>query len=365
MKRIAIDARIIYTSTGRYVERLIEYLQQIDRAHDYTVLLRKADFDRWQPKAPNFRKLVADHQSFTFGEQIGFARQLRALSPDLVHFTVPQQPMLYRGRRVTTIHDLTAIDFINRREGGFLKRAYKTAVKPQVFRIMLRLIARDSAELITPTAFVRQQLIDRLNADPARTTYTHESAEKLAERGEPMPALSGTDFILYVGTAHLHKNLQRLADAAAGLKDIKLVLAGKPDLFYEQLQKYIADRRYTNVHYLGFVSDSQLAWLYQNAKLYVFPSLSEGFGLPGLEAMSYGVPVAAANATCLPEVYGEAAVYFDPVSVDDIRITLDRLLADPGRLAQLKQAGLAQVRQYSWRRMAEQTLAIYDRALSR
>jgi glycosyltransferase involved in cell wall biosynthesis len=230
---------------------------------------------------------------------------------------------------------------------------------------MLRLIARDSAELITPTKYVRQQLIDRLNADPARTTYTYESAEKLAERGEPMPALAGTDFILYVGTAHLHKNLQRLADAAAGLEDVKLVLAGKPDLFYDQLQKYIADRRYTNVHYLGFVSDSQLAWLYQNAKLYVFPSLSEGFGLPGLEAMSYGVPVAAANASCLPEVYGEAAVYFDPANVDDIRVTLDGLLADPERLAQLKQAGLAQVRRYSWRRMAEQTLAIYDRALSR
>src|ERR1700676_176439 len=110
MKRIAIDARIIYTSTGRYVERLIEYLQELDRVRDYVVLLRKADYDRWQPKAPNFRKLVADHQAFTFGEQIQFARQLRALSPDLVHFTVPQQPMLYRGRRVTTIHDLTAMD---------------------------------------------------------------------------------------------------------------------------------------------------------------------------------------------------------------------------------------------------------------
>jgi len=329
------------------------------------VLLRKADYDRWQPKAANFRKLVADHQSFTFGEQIRFARQLRALAPDLVHFTVPQQPMLYRGRRVTTIHDLTAIDFINRRDGGFLNRIYKTGVKPLVFRVMLRLIAHDSAELITPTEYVRQQLIDRLHADPARTTTTYESAEKLAERAEPMPALAATDFILYVGTAHLHKNLQRLVDAAAGLKDVKLVLAGKPDLFYEQLQTYIAARGYTNIRYLGFVSDAQLSWLYQNTKLYVFPSLSEGFGLPGLEAMGYGVPVAAANASCLPEVYGEAAAYFDPASVDDIRRTLDGLLADPDRLARLKRAGLAHVKQYSWRRMAEQTLAIYDKALSR
>src|ERR1700732_1646115 len=106
MKRIAIDARIIYTSTGCYVERLIKYLQQLDHANEYLVLLRKADYDRWQPKGPNFPKVVAVQPPFTFREQIKFATKLRALRADLVHFTAPHQPIFYRGRRVTTIHDL-------------------------------------------------------------------------------------------------------------------------------------------------------------------------------------------------------------------------------------------------------------------
>ncbi|HEY2135337.1 MAG TPA: glycosyltransferase family 1 protein [Xanthobacteraceae bacterium] len=365
MKRIAIDARIIYTSTGRYVERLIEYLQQLDHDNEYLVLLRQADYDRWHAKAPNFRKVVADHRPYTFGEQIQFAAQLRSLRADLVHFTAPQQPILYRGRHVTTIHDLTTIDFINPRKQSFLKSIYRDRVKPLAFRMLMWVAAHESVEIITPTEYVRQQVIVRLRADPARVTYTYEAAEPLAHSAEPIASLAGSDFILYVGTAHTHKNLPRLLDAAAGLEQVILVLAGKSDYFYEQVQQYIADRGYANIHYLGFVSDSQLAWLYQNAKLYVFPSLSEGFGLPGLEAMVYGVPVASSNATCLPEVYGKAAEYFDPVRVDDIRATLGRLVTDPKRLAEMKQAGLDHAKQYSWRRMAEQTLAVYQKALSR
>src|ERR1700688_1439881 len=143
MKRIAIDARIIYTSTGRYVERLIEYLQQLDHVNEYLELLRQADYDRWQPKAPNFRKVVADHQPYGFGEQRQSAGQLRALRADLVHFTAPQQPMLYRGRRVTTIHDMTSVDFINRRKENFFRSFYRGRVKPLVLRIMMQIIAHD------------------------------------------------------------------------------------------------------------------------------------------------------------------------------------------------------------------------------
>ena len=102
-----------------------------------------------------------------------------------------------------------------------------------------------------------------------------------------------------------------------------------------------------------------------NAALYVFPSLSEGFGLPGLEAMLYGLPVAASRATCLPEVYGDAAEYFDPTSTDDIRSTINRLLSNPHRLAELRLTGLERVKNFSWLRMAEQTLSVYERVLSR
>src|SRR5680860_1383161 len=107
MSRIAIDARIISTSTGRYVERLLTYLQDIDKENEYLVLVKKKDLDYWKPKNKNFKVVEADFQEFRFLEQIGFLKFLNGLDADLVHFTMPHHPILYRRPFVTTIHDLT------------------------------------------------------------------------------------------------------------------------------------------------------------------------------------------------------------------------------------------------------------------
>src|SRR6478735_8523535 len=107
---IAIDARIINSSTGRYVERLLHYLQEIDTVNRYTILVRQKDKDYWQPTANNFTTKVADFADYSFAEQIGFKQLLNELKPDLVHFCMPQQPVLYTGKSVTTIHDLTLLN---------------------------------------------------------------------------------------------------------------------------------------------------------------------------------------------------------------------------------------------------------------
>jgi glycosyltransferase involved in cell wall biosynthesis len=150
-----------------------------------------------------------------------------------------------------------------------------------------------------------------------------------------------------------------------GLDSYKLVLVGKKDYFYSQLEKRSKNKHISNVIFTGFVSDGQLEWLYQNASLYVFPSLSEGFGLPGLEAMSYGTPVASSNATCLPEVYGDAAVYFDPTSVDDMARVISDTLNDKELLAKLRKAGPEHAKKFSWEKMARETLDVYEKALKR
>ena len=225
MRQIAIDARALFTSTGRYVERLIAYLQQIDHDNEYIVLLKQHDYDRWVPTSANFRKLVADHRPFTFQEQIEFAKQLYALRPDLVHFCMPQQPLLYRGLHVTTVHDLTLIDFVGRQKRGIVESFYKHVVKPWVFRRAIHRIVHGSAEVITPTQYVRKQLIDRMRASPDRVTYTHESADLLADQPQPVPSLANTRFVLYVGNAFPYKNVQRLIDAVSDLNGLTLLAA--------------------------------------------------------------------------------------------------------------------------------------------
>lgn len=110
---IAIDARIINSGTGTYVAKLLEYLQQIDQTNHYTVLVRAKDENYWKPTAENFVVKVADFDNYSFAEQVGFKKFLEELNPDLVHFCMPQQPVFWRGKRVTTVHDMMLLKTYN------------------------------------------------------------------------------------------------------------------------------------------------------------------------------------------------------------------------------------------------------------
>jgi glycosyltransferase involved in cell wall biosynthesis len=364
--KIVIDARMLYaTGIGRYAHELLEQLQTLDHTNTYSVIIRPQDRALWQPFAPNFKAIELDAPIYSLAEQTKLARLLRQLNPDLVHFLNFNSPIAYRGRRVTTVHDLTLLDFSVAR-GSVIRRAvYK--LKRVALRFQFRRVLQRSTAIITDTAFVRGQLIARKLAPTKRVTAIHIGLPPLHNH-QPQALAVKTPFLLYVGNFYPYKNLGRLVEALAQLQvnhpDLRLVLVGSEDSFGAELRRVASELKEGSVIFTGFVSDAELAWLYQHAELYVFPSLSEGFGLPGLEAMSYGLPVASSNATCLPEVYGDAAVYFDPTNSGDIARVVGDLLADPKKLAALKNAGLDRVKQYSWRRMAEQTLAVYQKALS-
>lgn len=364
--KIAIDARIIRTSTGRYVERLLHYLQEVDHQNEYVVLLDKKDFDGWQPSAPNFSKVKIDIPNYSFKEQIAFPLLLRKLRVDLVHFTMPQQPLLYTGRSVTTIHDLTLLHFKNYEDNS--KLAYD--LKQYIFGFVVRFAAFKSRAVITPTKYVKQDLIKSLHANPQKITVTYESAENLSPAAaEPVAELNGKQFIMYVGRMDPYKNIRRLIEAHQKLvkaqPNLHLALPGAIDGNVKVLQQWAKDQKFKNVHFLGFVSDGQLRWLMEHTEVYVFPSLSEGFGLPPLEAMTYGAPVASSNATCLPEVNQDAAHYFDPTSVEDIADKICDILENKTLRDGLVREGKKVVAQYSWKRMAEQTLEVYKRALQK
>ena len=115
--------------------------------------------------------------------------------------------------------------------------------------------------------------------------------------------------------------------------------------------------------FTGFVEDQQLRWLYEHCRAYIFPSLSEGFGLPGLEAMRHNAPVVSSNATCLPEVHGPAAHYFDPRDTQDIADKIHDVLTDDALRKDLIAKGATQVTTFSWSRMAKQTLEVFERVL--
>lgn len=364
MKRIVIDARELRTSTGRYIERLIHYLQEVDTdlSHRYIILLKPKDMEGWKPKSKRFKAVACRYEEFGFGEQIGFAWQLFWLRPHLVHFGMTQQPVLYMGKTVTTMHDLTTLRFNNP-----AKNRVVFAVKQWVYERVIKWAAKKSKRIIVPSEFVKDDIAKFTHSNSRKITVTYEAGDIIDAKPEPMPELEDQQFIMYVGRPTPHKNLSRLIEAFAQLKqkhpELKLVLTGKTDSNYKRIAKDVNKAGIPDVIFTDFISDGQLLWLYEHCDAYVFPSLSEGFGLPGVEAMACGAPVVASDATSIPEILGDAAHYFNPLDTDDMAKSINQVLTKPELRKELIKAGKKQAAKYSWRRMAEQTLAVYKQVL--
>jgi glycosyltransferase involved in cell wall biosynthesis len=362
MAHIVIDARIINSSTGRYVERLLTYLQSIEDEHRYTVLVPSKDLDFWNPTDERFTVMAADYDNYSFNEQFGYWRFLKKLTPDLVHFCMPQQPVLYRGKTVTTFHDLTLLKTYNSDKNWFSYR-----VKQFIGRFVFTRVAHKSSAIIVPTDFTGAEVQRYLHVSDKKITRTYEAADVTVGRTRSYE-LPFKQFLLYVGQQPDFKNIRALGDAHQKLlarhPDLGLVLVGRKKADAKSNEAYFAKKGYRNIVFTDFVEDEQRDWLYQHCAAYVFPSLMEGFGLPGLEAMACGAPVVSSNTTCLPEVYGDAAVYFNPHKPDSIARAIDSVISDKALRERLVALGYIQVSKYSWQRMAVKTHDVYTRVLS-
>jgi glycosyltransferase involved in cell wall biosynthesis len=358
---IVIDARIINTSTGTYVQKLVHYLQDIDTKNRYTILVPTKDLDFFKPTNPNFTVKACDFKNYSFAEQTTFKAFLDDLSPDLVHFCMPQQPILYNGKHVTTVHDLTLLQTYNSDKNWLIFHA-----KQLVGRFVFKHIGKTSDHIIVPTQFVKKEYVRFAEIPEEKVTVTYEAADVFPDKLVAYKH-SFKRFILYVGQQSDYKNIRALGDAHQKLlekhPDLGLILVGKKTASHLKNEKYFKSKGYRNIVFTGFLPDEQRDWLFANCAAYVFPSLMEGFGLPALEAMGYGAPVVSSNATCLPEVYEDAAHYFDPKNTDDMARAIDDVLTNKKLRSDLIKKGAKQVKKYSWSRMAKQTHQIYSKVL--
>lgn len=363
MKHILIDARESGSSTGRYIDKLIEYLAKIHPTYKITVMTTRKRHEFMEGIAPKFVVTTTSVKFFTFAEQLRLLKQIKSHKPDLVFFPAVQQPILYRGKTVTTIQDLTTVRFRNP-----AKNRVAFWVKTRVYVWVNKIVARKANHLITPTEFVKDDFARFAHVNSRKITVTHESADKITSKAEPVEELEGKQYIMYIGRPQPHKNLGRLIDAFEVMRqkhpELRLVLAGKKDTLYRRYEKEVRRRGIKNVIFTGFVTEGQLRWLYENTASYVFPSLSEGFGLPPLEAMIHGAPVVSSNATCLPEVNQDAPLYFDPLDVNDMVEKISMMIGDTKLRQKHIARGYAVARSYSWERMARQTLEVFDQVLN-
>ncbi len=358
---IVIDARYINSGTGTYAVKLLDYLQDIDITNRYTILVPQKDISYWQPHNKNFVCKGVNVPMYSFAEQSTLHHILSELKPDLVHFGMPQQPVLYKGKKVTTIFDLTLLRTYNS-DKNWLVYHFKQYIGKFVFKHAIQ----TSEKILTISQHSKNEILTFFHTAPDHIVVTYPSAERHIGKLEPYK-LPYKKFIMYVGQQPDYKNLRRLAAAHQRLltkhPDLGLVFVGRMNEDTKRNQHYYKKCGYKNIHFTGFIPDSQRDWLFTQAAAYIFPSLMEGFGLPPLEAMAYGTPVVSSSASCMPEVLGDAAEYFNPMDTNDMAAAIERVITNPILQEQMIERGFSQVKKYSWHRMAEETHAVYMAAL--
>ena len=366
-KHIVIDARIRPASTGRPVARLLEHLQEIDNDHKYTIILGKKD--NWKPVAKNFSVVYTRFPNFSFNplNQLLYAVQLYRLKADLVYFTLtPQQPLLYFKPFITLTHDLVMLKFA--RAGRLPEWLHRLRMRG--YRLLLWDAHRRAKHVIVPTEYVADAVNKYHLFTNRKTSVMYEATEPPLPGQAIAPPDFPQEFIMYTGSTFPHKNIDRLIMAfellAEQHPELRLVLVGKREYHSNKLERWAKKFPfYDRIVFTGFIPDEELKWYYQNARAYVFPSLNEGFGLPGLEAMAHGCPVVSSNASCLPEVNGDGAHYFDPENVQEMAQKIDEVISSESLRKKLIDKGYENVKRFSWRRFTTQHLGLFKSLLEK
>ncbi len=297
------------------------------------------------------------------GEQTVLPRAVRRSRAELLHNLFTTAPALPGALQVTTIHDLIYRRFPETHHG----------VLSHGLALLVEVSARRSTRVLTPSLATKNDVVESLRVPAGRVDVAHHGPGMPAE-AQPLAEaelrrsldLGEEPIVLTVSAKRRHKNLARLIEAMGGVeRPAVLAIPGYPtDHELELLRRAEEVGAAERVRMLGWVDDRTLDGLYRAAACFVFPSLAEGFGLPVLEAMLRGAPVTCSNTTSLPEVAGDAALYFDPEDVEAIAAAVEQLLADPDLRERLSAAGRERAAGFTWESAAEATLESYDRAVN-
>ncbi len=366
--RIVLDLRIFgpqFGGLGRYNQKMLSLLCVLDQKNHYIVLLKENLLELKLPA--NFEIKIVPYHWYSLKEQLFLPGILRKLKPDLVHFPHFNVPIFYFGKFIVTIHDLIMTKFPSVRTTSLNKFIF--IFKRLAYRLTIFLAVKKAVKIIA---------VSKFTADDIKNYFhlTSKEKEKIAVvyEGLSLDIETATKkinlpekFLLYVGNAYPHKNLEFLIKVfstwQASHSEFALVLVGNKNYFYQRLEKYVQDNFEhikDKIIFAGFVPDELLVNYYQKAQVYIFPSLYEGFGLPPLEAQIHKLPVLSSSSSCLPEILGDSVLYFDPKDEMDCQLQLNKILTDETLRKNLQTKGQEQVKKYSWEKMVKQIINIYQ-----
>jgi len=400
--RIGIDARFFgpkQKGLGRYVQKLVENLEKASRSDlfdtpfckrvyqkgltlEFVIFLRKENWHEYKSNNPNFKKVLADYQWYGLKEQIFMPFKIYQTKIDLMHFPHFNVPIFYFKPFIITIHDLILKRFSTSRASTLSPFLY--LLKNLAYKIVIFSAVKRAKKIIAVSNYTKNDILKYFKIKNVKIKVVYEGVSLQSRprletynlcKGCMFQGTALSSYLLYVGNAYPHKNLERLILAFAKIvnnkqrttnnkySNLQLVLVGELDYFYKRLKNFVINSKLQiqdSVIFADFVPDKKLITLYQNASAYVFPSLYEGFGLPPLEAMAHGLPVVCSNSSCLPEILGKSAVYFNPKNVNDMAKKIQQVLEDEKLQKKIINHGFKVIKKYSWFKMAQEIMKVYS-----
>jgi glycosyltransferase involved in cell wall biosynthesis len=375
---IGIDTRFAVwkrRGIGQYTLNLIENLCKIDNKNQYILYVDREDIEQILPKSTNLAIKKLTPSNYFAWEQILLPKQAAKDELDILHCTGNTAPRFISSKinLVLTLHDVM-----------FLKDKKTVSDSNNLYqrlgRIYRKVSAKSTAQkikkIITVSSFSKQDILSCLpKLSPDSISVTHEAADQIFDTIEYIAAskiveqdfgLIAGGYLLTLGGLDPRKNTKLTIKTFSNLKNEqkikeKLVVVGIPNWQGSEFYQLAYSLGLTDeIIFTDFITQYQLGCLYKCAIVFVYPSLYEGFGIPPLEAMASGTPVITSNVTSIPEIVGDAALQINPTSQAELENAICKLLNDSLLRDDLIKKGLAQSQKFSWRKMAEETLRIYE-----
>lgn len=340
--KIGIDARLWgETGLGRYVRNIIKELTKLDTHNQYVIFMLKRDAETFQPPT-NFRIVVTDIKWHSFTEQLILPLIFLKENLDILHVPHFNAPILYPKPFIVTIHDLTILRVRTGRATTLPYPIY--LIKHLAFNLALFSSIKRSKHIFTVSNFVKNDIMKTFNIPETKITLTPCAAANNFYNFDKNPEAAQQvlnkynitrPYIFYVGNAHPHKNIERLVQAFALIspeyRELQLVLGGSKKFFYERIEREIHTHPKTQpivakIKFIGFIDDADLPYLYNQAEMFINPSMYEGFGIQILEAFACKTRVACSNTTSLPEIGENCAEYFNPYDIQGMAQAIKNVL---------------------------------------
>lgn len=366
MKKIGVDARLYFqTGVGTYLRNLIYHLQtKITQDYIFYIYLMKDDYPKINFGNKKLIKKVVPSIWHSLSEQLDFLRILSQDNLDLMHFTYFSYPIFYKKKFIATIHDITPLLFKTGKASTRNSLLYE--IKHFFFRYILSSQVKNAEKVIVPCNTVKRQLTGYFGAEfgskikPIYEGIDYELTQ--SSENKSLAEVYKGDFFIYVGNFYPHKNVEKLIKAFAKINsDYKLVLLGPDDFFTKRMNQLInelsQDKRIILYKNPSF---EDIVFFYKNAKALVHPSMSEGFGLPLIEAAYFHCPIIASDIAVFRELLGSNFLQFDPSDIKDIADKLQLFMSEP-IVFDYKEIN----NKYSFEKMTKETLKVYNDILGR